>query len=510
MYAGFVLLGLLLLVGLVLAVAALVARPREQNHVGRKMVFKGPGVRFAERDADGRFLPGGILNVPVVEVTARQGDWLGVWHAGRELWVVCDVAIPVDEAPGYFSELIRRDPGHVAARVWRGLAWDALDRPGSARADYRATLEFDPTVWRAFFDREGQDWFTGTADDRALADWGEVVRRHPAWADGYLGRGTLWACRGDLDQALLDYTTAVRVDAGDALAVLYLAQARYFKQDYEQTIRDCTEAVRLDPQLCLAYSFRGMAHHAQGRYDEAIREYDAAIARGSRRPADFLNRGIVWYGQGEYDRAAADFSGALDIDPGRTEAYFYRGQCRALRHEYTSAVEDLSIAAQRDGPSPYPLYWRAKVYWAQKNYSWAAQDLEAALQRSPDEPWGLNFLAWLRATCPDSSQRDGRKSIEYATAACTVTGWKLWWVIDTLAAAHAEAGDLAQAVRYQQQVLDAPELPEHHRGEARRTLEQYQRGQPYRDLEPWRTVPESAGGLIRSEDARGVWRAGQW
>ena len=49
--------------------------------------------------------------------------------------------------------------------------------------------------------------------------------------------------------------------------------------------------------------------------------------------------------------------------------------------------------------------------------------------------------------------RDGKTAVEFATKACELTGWKQPAYLDTLAAAHAEAGDFDSAVRRQTETI---------------------------------------------------------
>jgi hypothetical protein len=89
-------------------------------------------------------------------------------------------------------------------------------------------------------------------------------------------------------------------------------------------------------------------------------------------------------------------------------------------------------------------------------------------------------VAWLRATCPEKRIRNGRKAIKEATRACELTEWKLWGYIDTLAAAHAEAGNFFEAIKYQKQVLpmaQADKLGD----EVRKRLTLYEHHKPYRE-----------------------------
>jgi tetratricopeptide (TPR) repeat protein len=67
----------------------------------------------------------------------------------------------------------------------------------------------------------------------------------------------------------------------------------------------------------------------------------------------------------------------------------------------------------------------------------------------------LNNRAWLRATCPEDSIRNGQLAVADARKACELNDWELASDIDTLAAAYAEAGNFSSAIRYEEQATAA-------------------------------------------------------
>lgn len=91
---------------------------------------------------------------------------------------------------------------------------------------------------------------------------------------------------------------------------------------------------------------------------------------------------------------------------------------------------------------------------------------------------GQIVLAWLLATCEDSSIRNGKEAVEFATKACMAT--PDFQNLDTLAAAYAEAGDFDQAMATEKRALTAAkstnteDLPA-----ARERLALYEAHQPY-------------------------------
>ncbi len=85
------------------------------------------------------------------------------------------------------------------------------------------------------------------------------------------------------------------------------------------------------------------------------------------------------------------------------------------------------------------------------------------------------------AACPEAKFRDGKKAIQLSTLACELTRWKNPVVLDTLAAAQAEAGDFAAAVKWQLSAIER--LPdERQKTDYRSRLALYQAKQPYRQV----------------------------
>ena len=102
-----------------------------------------------------------------------------------------------------------------------------------------------------------------------------------------------------------------------------------------------------------------------------------------------------------------------------------------------------------------------------------------AFKLDPEFTWSANNLAWLEATCPDSSVRNGPEAVTYALHACEKTCWHCWSFVDTLGAAYAECGDFESAVKCGERAeLIAP--PEEVAGIQKATY-MYRLQQPIRD-----------------------------
>ena len=94
--------------------------------------------------------------------------------------------------------------------------------------------------------------------------------------------------------------------------------------------------------------------------------------------------------------------------------------------------------------------------------------------------WAYNNRARVWATCGDARFRDGERAVESATKACELSEWKNPYHVDTLAAAHAEAGDFEAAVKWQTKANGLYTTSEdREKGKARLTL--YQERKPFRE-----------------------------
>jgi len=91
------------------------------------------------------------------------------------------------------------------------------------------------------------------------------------------------------------------------------------------------------------------------------------------------------------------------------------------------------------------------VLIAQKRFAAAKAELLVLLQFNPDAAEVMNDLAWISATCPDATVRDGEFAVRLAERACMLTEYKQALLIGTLAAAYAESGQFPAAVKAAQQ-----------------------------------------------------------
>jgi len=181
-----------------------------------------------------------------------------------------------------------------------------------------------------------------------------------------------------------------------------------------------------------------------------IEDLSMAIARSPRDPKFYVERAQVYEANGQYKTALADLGEAMTLRPDSARYRYLRGTAYAYAGDEQAAKQDFARAEAMD---PY-----------------SAESYDAR--------------AWLMATAPDPHMRDGKKAVEFATRACAMTSWNDPDMLGTLAAAYAETGDFANAIKWQQKAMDltSPTLLV--------TLNERQaRVALYQNHRPWRPAP---------------------
>ena len=206
----------------------------------------------------------------------------------------------------------------------------------------------------------------------------------------------------------------------------------------------------------------------------------------SRKP--WKNRGSGCYKKGrsrakkDYDKAIDDYTEAIRLDPGIAPAYNNRGAAWGAKKDFDKVIADCNEAIRLDPGFAFAYDNRGNAWRVRKNYDKAIADYNEAIRLDPKYAYAYGKLAWLRATRPEESLRDGKKAIEFATRGCELTEWKDANMLATLAAAYAEVGDFDKAVEWQEKAnKHYANADDRKKGEDR--LKLYKDRKPYRETE---------------------------
>jgi tetratricopeptide (TPR) repeat protein len=393
----------------------------------------------------------------------------GVAHAARGDYprALADLSRAVEIGPG------------AVLHFTRGQVHLLAGNRDSAIADFSATLSHDGGHARAYHQR-GEAYFQLGDRARAAEDLACALAIDPTLPEIYAPAGDPAAQARRLAWAIAACDTFLQVQTVPGAEACNRAAASIQAGDAQAGLRECDEAIRLNPRLSPAYVNRAEAHRRLGRLDEALADVETALTLGPPQAAAHVIRAAVWHARGELGRAIASCTEALNLDPRFAPAYEERGLAHEAAGDPERAAADYTEALRLDPGAVRLYYFRALAHKAGGRDPLAIADYLEVIRLDADQPDAWNNLAHLWATCAEDGVRDGRKALEYATRACELTHWQEANFLDTLAAAHAEAGEFAQAVRWQKAALEDPEFSESYGERARRRLQLYEQATPAR------------------------------
>lgn len=283
----------------------------------------------------------------------------------------------------------------------------------------------------------------------------------------YTNVETLWATTAKQNpRAFLAHT-----DLGD----IYMDQGKTDAaiQQYRLSL-----ALRMDPEICHNL---GNALLQTGRPDEAFAYFKKAIELSPEYPIAYSDLGNLYLQKGQVDMAIEFIQKALQIEPDLPMATYNLGNAYAEERRFDLAIRywEKSIQLQPDYPMPHNNL--ANAYLLEGQTAKAVEQWKLALQYMPDLTSAQVNLAWVLATSPDPSQRDGPAAVALAERAAQLSQGRNPVALRSLAAAFAENGQYADAVAAAQQALqmgrDNPGLAANIQSQ----LKFYQNHQPFRD-----------------------------
>ncbi len=256
-----------------------------------------------------------------------------------------------------------------------------------------------------------------------------------------------------LDEADAVLRPRLTAEAPPAVTLLIWAEIAEASGDDAAAIERLSRALAIEDSR-RARQRRALAQSRLGHIELALRELNE-LTRSA--PHDVS----AWLALGDVHRAANDSAAAL-------VAYD-----RAAQNATSAAPGRRAVSLLLEG----------------SEFAEARNRLRALRQQWPQNPNLINELAWLLATCPDDTIRDGTQAISLVRPLVKRTRRREPALLDTLAAAQAEAGSFTIAVRIMTEAINllGPDVAAARRRQYEERRNQYARGAP------WRDVPEFYG-----------------
>lgn len=190
----------------------------------------------------------------------------------------------------------------------------------------------------------------------------QVTEEQLLQANDYYESGKTKLLAGNIDEALVDLTTAI--DSGAASIDMYIMRGEAYMQsgDYRNAMADFDTALEKDAQNAVAFYDRALLNMRLEDYDAALIDINNAMAANTTNPTQVLQLRDLYAKRGQlnlwlknWEGAIADYTNSLARPEGivnpsvyaeRAEAYTAVGDYSAAINDYSSAVRVISEQIQ--------------------------------------------------------------------------------------------------------------------------------------------------------------------
>jgi len=191
----------------------------------------------------------------------------------------------------------------------------------------------------------------------------------------------------------------------------------------------------------------------EGRYEEALELCQEGIEACPDSGTLHSLLGSIYLQQGDTEQATVAYGRATQCDPELAEAHAQLGRIALAGGDLDQAEQRLRRAIELRPDAAEWHFFLGNVLLSRREPSGAIAAFENAVAHAPDFLPALNGLAWLLASHPDRSVRDGKRALELSRRLCELTEYNDPTALDTLAAALAETGQFSSAIQYAEQAL---------------------------------------------------------
>jgi tetratricopeptide (TPR) repeat protein len=365
----------------------------------------------------------------------------------------------------------------------------------------RHALESNSSPAGAFVERAAEEAEHGDYK-QAVAEMDKAIAKYPDTAYLYFNRGVLYASQNLHEQALADFTKAISLSPDVDLYRRERALEYTHMGDNLSAHRDYAKAIAINPKDPENYRERAALYQSENRYPAALRDIDEAIKLRPSNAKFYLRRAAIRVHMRQYKRALADCDQIIKLSPSSTQGYGCRYDVYNASGDKLRAIASLDDSLKVSPGDVGTLGNRADLELQLGRWSAARADFEEMAQNaSVVDPEDANWAAMTLAASSHPQARDGKAALILARHACEATGYRNARYVATLAAAYAEEGDFARAIKWQKVAIGLEPNEPHNRSFDIAVLRLYENRKPLRgsDFAPGRrhkVLRAIAGGII--------------
>ncbi len=358
----------------------------------------------------------------------------------------------VDDAIDHYQKALQIEPGQATA--WNDLGYALLQKGkvNEAISCLQKSTQLDskqPVTWNNLGNAVIQQ---GNVDG-AIADYHTALELKTDYPEANYNFGNALVQKGKMDEAVSHFRLALQSKPDYASAAYNIGIASLHQGKVEEAIKYLQKAIQINPAYAEAHYNLGNALIQAGKVDDAISHFRTAL---QIEPGQFITRnnlGYILLQGGKVDQAIDEFQNVLQTHPDYPDTHYNLGNAFLQKGKVGEAIEEFRQALQHEPGFAEAHYRLGTALLEKRDEAEALSHFQQAVRLKPDFSEALNDLAWELATAPESGVRNGDKAVELAQRANEIANNKDLDILDTVAAAYAEAHRFGEAVQTAQEAI---------------------------------------------------------
>ncbi len=246
-------------------------------------------------------------------------------------------------------------------------------------------------------------WFAEIRSGRGkLERLGAIVADLPTSARAHVNYGTELQEAGRQDEAVKQFTEAIRLNPGSAKAHVSLASLLTTNGELGEAESHFEQALRIEPKNAEYHSGYAYLLDQLGRKDQAAAESETAIRLAPKSPQAHYGYGAFLEKHGQPGAAMAKYRQALQCDPNYVDAHIDLGNLLFETGQTVEARDHFQKASMLNPKLAQPHNYLGKVFMREGNIPQAIDQFEEALRLHPDFPEAEENLRIAKGTSAQS------------------------------------------------------------------------------------------------------------
>ncbi len=196
--------------------------------------------------------------------------------------------------------------------------------------------------------------------------WTDMIEKYPEDSEGYFNRGNFYSDRGNPQQAVYDYTEAlkykvdakiyfnravayrgVRKSGKDSLVSLNPSGQETQKIDYAALeLADVTKSIEMKQNIS-SYVFRAEYYIEKSMFAEAVADFDYILSKEPYDKNSLTNRGAALFRLHQYEKAIQDGDKLIKLDPQNPNYYANQAMAYEKLGQKATALEYVDKATKK-------------------------------------------------------------------------------------------------------------------------------------------------------------------